>query len=1114
MDAGWNFGEIWGIHPSINNGYPYLRVFYPATFSIDIEAFDFGTIAIGQTSAAQTFTITNTGTGPLYIEEIAIDGENQDEFNLIATGLPWTIEAGDTRTFTVSFSPTDTESRMAYLSISHTTEGSPSMVLLEGTGHNPPAFSIDHESHDFGSVLIGQSSDFQTFTITNTGGSPLTIHSISFAGANANNFIHAATGLPWEIAAGGSRSINITFTPQLPTGIKLANLVIEDDLSRSIEYSIASNRGNTTDLVIDENSRRILSNSVGTSETISTTMVGVWTEASSAATIGRLGNHPYEGGNRAIHTITLSGIATMESPLQVFPSSHDFGRVDALEISDTQNFILLNSGANTMIINTITISGENASDFRLVGVSGMPWAIPSQGTREFQAVFEPKTGGFKTADIIVSDNVNAPIMLSVMTDQFNVTRLERVTARVTPTVGRTFVDPPTMNGAFSYNEDENIFIQSDRALHGIRLTGIGVGLNSPESLVAVVENNSDVILSWQSGELRGGMVMNSSGSSSANVSVMRNRTAMSGRINQSESENTRNQSEIGATRSQSEIGTTESGDTEILSFTFLGYHVYRDGLSLTDTPILEEYYTDFGVNAGRYVYSVRAVYDSGESDATEIDVNVLKINIDLSTPALIGESLSISGKIEHVRAGTHNVRLIYFKENDSEITQTVTTSDGSFDFTIPAEVNTEGALVNFFIEIIHAGSVFTSPVIKYIAGNTEIAQIRSNILFYEGVYVRLRGIAITSQGDISDNVENDFIIQDRGNGIRVIGGVSVNAMQNYEYIVEGIVSRNDDGIVYLLSTGLLQQLGLQPEPRPTLIRTPVGQKEELLYSFIGIPNVSLKAGESWHNVRRSNGLSSVVAEYQYGEIIIKYMPDNFTLFTEALHFDITGVLCADIDGYYLIIRSDNDFYPLGVLSVSISEFNAISNGNIGIDIHWTAETETNMLGYKILRAETNDIERAIYATNDFIEAHNQTFTQNYSFTDREVIKSVEYYYWLQAIEFDGVTETFGPISVVFEEPEDDTNISMSFMSPVYPNPFHIGSVASFDVTVKMNETAELRIYNIRGQLIRSFNNLQSGKHSLSWDGKDSIGNEVSSGIYFYRLTSPSRVEVRRMVVIK
>jgi hypothetical protein len=70
---------------------------------------------------------------------------------------------------------------------------------------------------------------------------------------------------------------------------------------------------------------------------------------------------------------------------------------------------------------------------------------------------------------------------------------------------------------------------------------------------------------------------------------------------------------------------------------------------------------------------------------------------------------------------------------------------------------------------------------------------------------------------------------------------------------------------------------------------------------------------------------------------------------------------------------------------------------------------------------------------------------------------------------------------------------------VYPNPFTNRTEFIFNLSDNSNkENASFCIYNINGQLIKSFSlgNNTSSPVNLSWDGKDSKGRKLSPGIYF------------------
>jgi len=64
---------------------------------------------------------------------------------------------------------------------------------------------------------------------------------------------------------------------------------------------------------------------------------------------------------------------------------------------------------------------------------------------------------------------------------------------------------------------------------------------------------------------------------------------------------------------------------------------------------------------------------------------------------------------------------------------------------------------------------------------------------------------------------------------------------------------------------------------------------------------------------------------------------------------------------------------------------------------------------------------------------------------------------------------------------------------------------------------EIVIYNSRGHVVNSIidnKKMGAGEHIVNWNGRNSNGNLVSSGIYFYRLKTPDFVKIGKAVLIK
>lgn len=86
---------------------------------------------------------------------------------------------------------------------------------------------------DFGNVALG-GNDVHTFTIENTGSDPLNINGISISGANAGDFQITGILLPAVVAAAGTTTFMVTFTP-IASGVRHATILIaNDDTDESI----------------------------------------------------------------------------------------------------------------------------------------------------------------------------------------------------------------------------------------------------------------------------------------------------------------------------------------------------------------------------------------------------------------------------------------------------------------------------------------------------------------------------------------------------------------------------------------------------------------------------------------------------------------------------------------------------------------------------------------------------------------------------------------------------------------------------------------------------------------------------------------------------------------
>ncbi|MCK4339941.1 MAG: T9SS type A sorting domain-containing protein [Candidatus Cloacimonetes bacterium] len=92
---------------------------------------------------------------------------------------------------------------------------------------------------------------------------------------------------------------------------------------------------------------------------------------------------------------------------------------------------------------------------------------------------------------------------------------------------------------------------------------------------------------------------------------------------------------------------------------------------------------------------------------------------------------------------------------------------------------------------------------------------------------------------------------------------------------------------------------------------------------------------------------------------------------------------------------------------------------------------------------------------------------------------------------------------------------MNYEINSYPNPFMYNTNISF--SVKNSSQIQLDIYNIKGQKVRNIliHRMKGGYHEIEWDGKDENGNQLSTGIYLYKLSiSNNKSIIKKMVLLR
>ncbi|HUY80563.1 MAG TPA: choice-of-anchor D domain-containing protein [Acidobacteriaceae bacterium] len=233
------------------------------TATITPSSLTFGNQPVGTTSASQQLLVTNTGSVPLQISSLAITGD----FTESDTCSGQSIAPGNTCVIEVSFTPTaigaDTGLLTVYANLSN---GGQLSVPLNGTGTQGAAVTLTPVSLCFAPTLIGQTTSQscqstgtptqggqtiqpgQSIVIANTGGSTVTITSVTLSGDFAFVANTCGTSLTAANTTGDSCTVSITFTPTT-SGTSTGALTVVDSAGTQTAQLAGTGMTPATDLL-------------------------------------------------------------------------------------------------------------------------------------------------------------------------------------------------------------------------------------------------------------------------------------------------------------------------------------------------------------------------------------------------------------------------------------------------------------------------------------------------------------------------------------------------------------------------------------------------------------------------------------------------------------------------------------------------------------------------------------------------------------------------------------------------------------------------------------------------------------------------------------------------
>ena len=175
-----------------------------------------------------------------------------------------------------------------------------------------------------------------------------------------------------------------------------------------------------------------------------------------------------------------------------------------------------------------------------------------------------------------------------------------------------------------------------------------------------------------------------------------------------------------------------------------------------------------------------------------------------------------------------------------------------------------------------------------------------------------------------------------------------------------------------------------------------------------------------------------------------------------------------------------------------------------VTLRWTVESLGAFTGFNVYRA---------WSEEGPFERINEDVLPPFSpgvYEDTTVWPGTTFWYELRGVYTDGVEDVVGePVTVRTE----GTLVTRLYNAS--PNPFRDGTVIQLDVA-SASRGISVKIHDVSGRVVRSLEpeTMRSGRHTVTWNGTNDRGQQVSSGVYFITLDAAGVRDNGRLVYLR
>jgi hypothetical protein len=212
--------------------------------------------------------------------------------------------------------------------------------------------------------------------------------------------------------------------------------------------------------------------------------------------------------------------------------------------------------------------------------------------------------------------------------------------------------------------------------------------------------------------------------------------------------------------------------------------------------------------------------------------------------------------------------------------------------------------------------------------------------------------------------------------------------------------------------------------------------------------------------------------------------------------------------YWRIVASDGTFsvgsqtwrFYVMALAVLISKFDAVQAGD-GVEVTWDLSSDETIAEVTLYRRATSESLPVPIAT---VDAGARWYRD-------DTVDTGETYHYELVVRTVEENIYRSPVATVTLRAR-----ALALMQN-HPNPFNPTTTIAYELPfVDATQPVRLSILDVSGRLVRTLvNEAQGGgSHAVVWEGRDEVGDAVSSGVYIALLDVNGKRQTRKMVLLK